>query len=51
VSEEELLGFVMARVAAYKYPRMVQLGDALPEGATGKILKREILIDTSTAIR
>jgi acyl-CoA synthetase (AMP-forming)/AMP-acid ligase II len=31
-----------ARVAAYKYPRLVWLVDALPTGPTGKILKREI---------
>jgi long-chain acyl-CoA synthetase len=34
--------WVRERVAAYKYPRHVVLVDALPTGATGKILKREI---------
>lgn len=28
----------------YKYPRIVTLTDSLPKGATGKILKREIVI-------
>ncbi|MET8956859.1 long-chain-fatty-acid--CoA ligase [Streptomyces sp. NPDC004393] len=43
---EELQQFVKDRVAAYKYPRMVWLVDALPTGPTGKILKREISAPT-----
>ena len=39
---EELREFVKGQVAAYKYPRYVELFDALPKGPTGKILKREI---------
>ncbi|MEV6106168.1 long-chain fatty acid--CoA ligase [Streptomyces sp. NPDC051940] len=39
---DELREYVRERVAAYKYPREVKLVDALPKGATGKILKREI---------
>jgi long-chain acyl-CoA synthetase len=39
---DELRAFVKARVAAYKYPRHVWLVDALPKGATGKILRREV---------
>jgi long-chain acyl-CoA synthetase len=38
----ELREFVKQRIAAYKYPRRVWLVDELPEGPTGKILKREI---------
>jgi len=34
--------FVRERVAAYKYPRLVVLRDALPHGASGKIQRREI---------
>ncbi len=41
---EELREYVKARVAAYKYPRHVWLVDALPKGATGKILKRDIVV-------
>jgi long-chain acyl-CoA synthetase len=41
---EELRDWVKQRVAAYKYPRHVWLTDGLPKGATGKILKREIVI-------
>ncbi len=39
---EELIAHVKPQVAAYKYPRIVWIVDALPKGATGKILKREI---------
>ncbi len=39
---EELKGYVKDRVAAYKYPRFVQVIEELPKGPTGKILKREI---------
>ncbi|MET8968549.1 long-chain-fatty-acid--CoA ligase [Streptomyces hydrogenans] len=39
---KELREFVRDQVAAYKYPRVVWILDALPKGATGKILKREI---------
>jgi long-chain acyl-CoA synthetase len=38
----ELREFVKGQVAAYKYPRLVWLVDALPKGPTGKILKRAI---------
>ncbi|WP_406005153.1 long-chain fatty acid--CoA ligase [Streptomyces sp. NBC_00637] len=41
----EILRFVKERVAAYKYPRIVTFTDALPKGATGKILKREITVE------
>jgi long-chain acyl-CoA synthetase len=43
VDVEELRAYVKARVAAYKYPRHVWFVDSLPKGATGKILKREIV--------
>ncbi|MGB3829236.1 MAG: long-chain fatty acid--CoA ligase [Ornithinimicrobium sp.] len=42
VTEDELREHVRSQVAAYKYPRHVHLIDALPKGATGKILKREL---------
>jgi long-chain acyl-CoA synthetase len=43
-SPAELRDFVKARVAAYKYPRVVWFVAELPKGPTGKILKREIEI-------
>jgi long-chain acyl-CoA synthetase len=42
VTVNEIREFVKARVAPYKYPRLVWLEAALPKGPTGKILKREI---------
>ena len=41
---DELRAFIKSQVAAYKYPRHVWLVEALPKGATGKILKREIAL-------
>jgi len=42
VAEEELIAHCKARVAAYKYPRIVEIMDELPKGPTGKILKRAL---------
>ena len=42
LSPEEVTAFCKERVAAYKYPRIVEIVDALPKGPTGKILKREL---------
>jgi long-chain acyl-CoA synthetase len=42
---DELRDYVKGKVAAYKYPRRVEIVDALPKGPTGKILKREITLD------
>jgi long-chain acyl-CoA synthetase len=42
VSEQEIIEYVKLRVAAYKYPRIVEFRSSLPKGATGKILKREL---------
>ena len=39
---EEIQEHVKQQVAAYKYPRTVRIIEALPKGATGKILKREL---------
>jgi long-chain acyl-CoA synthetase len=41
---DEIRDFVKERVAAYKYPRHIWFADALPKGATGKVLKREIQV-------
>jgi len=43
-TEDELREFAKARVAPYKYPRVIWLAEELPMGPTGKILKREIHI-------
>ncbi|HEX4249717.1 MAG TPA: long-chain fatty acid--CoA ligase [Pseudonocardia sp.] len=41
---DELRNYVKGKVAAYKYPRRVEIVDSLPKGPTGKILKREIVL-------
>jgi long-chain acyl-CoA synthetase len=41
-TSEELREFIKARVAPYKYPRLIRIVASLPKGPTGKILKREI---------
>lgn len=45
VTSDELQAYTKGLVAAYKYPRQVQVVDDVPKGPTGKILKRAI--DTS----
>jgi long-chain acyl-CoA synthetase len=39
---DEIIGWCKERLAAYKYPRIVDFVEALPKGPTGKILKREL---------
>jgi long-chain acyl-CoA synthetase len=39
---EAVVAFCRERLAAYKYPRLVEFRDELPKGPTGKILKREL---------
>ncbi|MER6975620.1 long-chain-fatty-acid--CoA ligase [Streptomyces carpinensis] len=46
---DQVRDYVKQRVAAYKYPRIVTFADALPKGATGKILKREIVVTPQTS--
>ncbi|MFE7837790.1 long-chain fatty acid--CoA ligase [Streptomyces sp. NPDC057474] len=42
LTEEELVSWCKERMAAYKYPRLVEFTDTLPMTATGKILKRSL---------
>ena len=42
---DELQAFCKERLAAYKYPRIVEIVPELPKGPTGKILKRELRDD------
>jgi len=39
---EAIIAWCKERMAAYKYPRIVEIVDALPMTATGKILKRAL---------
>jgi long-chain acyl-CoA synthetase len=42
VTEQELIDYCKATMAAYKYPRTVEFIDELPKTTTGKILRREL---------
>jgi long-chain acyl-CoA synthetase len=42
VTAEDIIAYCKERLAAYKYPRLVEFMDSLPKTATGKILKREL---------
>lgn len=44
VSAVELIEFAKERIAAYKYPRRIEIVDALPLGPSGKVLKRELVV-------
>lgn len=41
-SPEELIAFAKDRLAAYKYPRRIEILDDLPKTVSGKILRREL---------
>jgi long-chain acyl-CoA synthetase len=40
VSAEDLMAWTKEHIAAYKYPRVIEFLEALPQSATGKILKK-----------
>ncbi len=42
LTPEDVIAWCKQRLAAYKYPRLVELSEGLPKGPTGKILKREL---------
>jgi long-chain acyl-CoA synthetase len=42
LTAEALIAWCRERLAAYKYPRIVEFSEGLPKGPTGKILKREL---------
>lgn len=42
LNAKDLIGWSRERLAAYKYPRMVEFRDTLPMNATGKLLKRAL---------
>ncbi|HSO18691.1 MAG TPA: AMP-binding protein, partial [Desulfosarcina sp.] len=42
VTTEELIRFCKERLAAYKYPRIVEIIDEVPKTTTGKMLRREL---------
>jgi long-chain acyl-CoA synthetase len=42
VTPDELIAFTKQRMAAYKYPRLVEILDDIPKTVTGKLLRREL---------
>jgi long-chain acyl-CoA synthetase len=46
VTETDLVAFCKARLTGYKVPRIVELRDALPQTATGKMLRRVLREET-----
>ena len=42
VTSQELIQWTKQKIAAYKYPRTIDIVSALPTSATGKILKKEL---------
>jgi long-chain acyl-CoA synthetase len=42
VNADDVIAYCKEKLAAYKYPRIVEFRDSLPKGPTGKILKREM---------
>jgi len=42
LSAEDVISYCQEHLAAYKYPRVVDIIEELPKGSTGKILKRAL---------
>ena len=42
VDPSELIAFCRERMAAYKYPRLVEIVEELPKTSTGKIMRRAL---------
>jgi long-chain acyl-CoA synthetase len=42
VEPDELIAFCKERMAAYKYPRSIEIVEELPKTVTGKLLRREL---------
>ncbi|GLY32236.1 long-chain fatty acid--CoA ligase [Kineosporia sp. NBRC 101731] len=49
LSGDDVLTFTRERIAAYKYPRIVHVRQTLPTGASGKLLKRELVAEHAPA--
>jgi len=50
VSESEIKAFARERMAAYKYPRFVEIIDELPKTTSGKIMRRLLQTTTREAV-
>jgi long-chain acyl-CoA synthetase len=47
---DDLVAFAQERIAAYKFPRRVEIVDTLPLGPSGKVLKRELVATYDTQV-
>jgi len=50
VTTQEIKAFARERMAAYKYPRFVEIIEDLPKTASGKIMRRMLQATTSEAV-
>jgi len=50
VEEEELIGFCADHLARYKCPNKVWFVDRIPQGLTGKVLRRELLASDESPV-
>lgn len=51
VTAEELIAYTQEHVASYKFPRRIEVLDALPLGPSGKVLKRELVARFEPGLR
>jgi long-chain acyl-CoA synthetase len=42
LTPDELVAWSREQIAAYKYPRLVEIRESLPVGPTGKVFKRAL---------
>ena len=49
-SRRELMGFMRQRLPSYKVPRRIEIVEALPKTAVGKVLRREIRETVGTQV-
>ncbi len=48
LTEAELIEWSKGQMAAFKYPRLVDIREGLPMTATGKILKKELKAESAS---
>lgn len=46
VDAQDLIAFCKARLAAYKYPREIEIVASIPKTATGKVLRRALRVES-----
>ncbi|KAE8714753.1 4-coumarate--CoA ligase-like 4 [Hibiscus syriacus] len=51
LTEEQVIQFVAAQVAPYKKVRRVEFVDAIPKSAAGKILRKQLILQSQCSIR